>query len=207
MGEPRTALVALAAMGEQQTALVALAAMGEPRTVTNARMCIATKKKGRGKEKEGSPRRALMSSARAPSRRFGFPCEVSSERGVFGLSRGERGGRFSLDSGDVGAAAAAAGVRGWLGTSGRGCSVGPARRGQGASGAAARAGWAAPGERSPVGRARWGFGWAARAPNRPTMRGRGEGGEARLGRARGASPREGVWVFLIFFLTPISLNK
>jgi hypothetical protein len=68
------------------------AAMGKPRTATNSRTCIATKKKGggRGKEKEGSPQREPMSSARAPSPRFGFPCAVSSKRGVFGLSRGER---------------------------------------------------------------------------------------------------------------------
>jgi hypothetical protein len=54
---------------------------------------------GEGKEKEGSPRRAPLSSARAPSRQHGFFLrDVVRERSV-GMSRGERGSRFFLGFG------------------------------------------------------------------------------------------------------------
>jgi hypothetical protein len=69
MGEPRTALVVLAAMGEPRTALVALATMGEPRATTDAQTRIATKKKGGwGGEGEGGSTSAGAGELRASSK-------------------------------------------------------------------------------------------------------------------------------------------
>jgi hypothetical protein len=135
--------------------------------------------RGKGKEKEGSPRRAPMSSAQAPSRRFGFFLRGVERERSFGLSRGREKAVF------LGFGRRGHGCRGgWcaraVGDAGARCSVSPARRRQGAGGATAEAGWAAPGERSPVGRVRWGFGWAA-------------------GRQIGPRRGRGFGVFLIFF--------
>jgi hypothetical protein len=54
---------------------------------------------GEGKEKEGPPRRAPVSSARAPSRQHGFFLRGIVRERSFGMSRGERGSRFFLGFG------------------------------------------------------------------------------------------------------------
>jgi hypothetical protein len=157
-------------MGEPRTALVALAAMGEPRTTTNARKRTATKKKGGGKGKgEGGFTSTGADELRASSKstiRFSLH-GVERERS-FGLSRGERR-PISL-----------------IRRRGRGCCGGWCARAVGGAGARllSRPGTQVVGgersrdrrrlgrarERSPVGHARWGFGWAAGAPSRPKMR-------------------------------------
>jgi hypothetical protein len=174
-------------MGERRIALVALAAMGEPRTATNARTRIATKKKGGGKGKgEGWFTSTGAEELRASSKsaiRFSLR-GVERERS-FWVEQGRERRLFSFDSGDVGAAAAAAGARGWLGTSGRGCSVGPARRGRGRAGS----------RQEPAG-PRQGKGprWAARAGASAGPRGRQTGprreGEEKGGKLGWAAPGE-----------------
>jgi hypothetical protein len=134
---------------------------------------------------------ASMSSARAPSRQHGFFLRGVERGKILGKSRGERESRFPLGLDDVGAAAAAARARGWLGMPGR-TAWWARRAGAKASGAAARAGWAAPREQR----------WLGRGEGRPAGP-RREGGEgekkARLGRAQGNRPKKEGKGFSIYF--------
>jgi hypothetical protein len=159
-----------AAPGEPRTVLVALAAMGEPRTTTNARTRTATKKKGGGKGKgEGGFTSTGADELRASSKlaiRFSLR-GVERERS-FGLRRGERRPVSLTRRRGRGCCG------GWCARAVGGVEArllgGPGAQGAGGERSRGRSRLGHARERSLVGRARWGFGWAAGAPSRPKTR-------------------------------------